>query len=115
MRVTSEFWVAALIRRISGAGGYAVIAKKGAAEAGSIFVTVRRPGGAVELFGPAPQTVYDSSKPEERAFAKMLEHADEPGIEASLLKERRFDEDLWIVEIEPGNTPASELLNVTKP
>lgn len=115
MRVTSEFWVSALMRRVAGAGGYAAIAKKGAAEAGSIFIMVRRPGGAVDLFGPAPQTVYDSSKPEERAFVELNEHADEPDIDARLLKERRFDEDLWIVEIEPGNRQASEFLNVMKP
>ena len=104
-----------MIRRVNGTGGFASIVKKGAAEAGSIYVVIRRYDGPIELFGPAPQTAYDTKKPQERLFARIEEHADEAAIDVFLLKERRFDEDLWIVEIEPGNYPASEMIAIMTP
>jgi hypothetical protein len=115
VRLTSEFWVSSLIRRVNGTGGYALIIKRGAAEAGSIYVVVRHSKGQMELFGPAPQTAYDVDKPQERIVAQMQHDADETAIDAFLQKERRFDEDLWIVEIEPGNYPVSELLTIMTP
>jgi hypothetical protein len=115
LRLTSEFWVSSLIRKVNGTGGYASIIKKGATEAGSIFIVVRHSNGRLELFGPAPQTVYDDKKPVERVFVRIKFDADDAAVDTFLQKERRFDEDLWIVEIEPGNYPVDELLTVMIP
>lgn len=99
MRVTSELFVSALTRRAFAAGLTAVIARRGAAEAGAIFVVVDRLDGTLDLYGPAPQTAFEAS-PSDRLFNRMLEKASPPEVEARLAKERRFDPDLWEVAVE---------------
>jgi hypothetical protein len=115
MRVTSELWVSALTRRVFSSGGFAAVVRRGAAEAGAIFVTTRDRLGLVTLYGPAPQSAYDSDKPQERQFALLIEGGEAEAIEARLAREQRFDADVWVVEIEPGETPLAELLQLTKP
>jgi hypothetical protein len=113
MRVTSDFWVSALTRRVFGDGGFAAIERRGAAEAGAIFVVTRNRLGQSTLFGPASQTEYDGARPDDRRFTALVADA-EPGIiEARLAKESRFDPDIWVVELEPGSTPVADLLNLT--
>jgi hypothetical protein len=113
MRLTSEFWVSALMRRVFAEGGFAAVAKRGASEAGAVFVVTRNRVGQSTLFGPAPQSVYDSARPDERQFSLLIVDAEVDAIEAKLTKEQRFDADIWVVELEPGSTPIEELLNVT--
>jgi hypothetical protein len=114
MRITSDLWVSALTRRVFAEGGFAAIARRGASEAGAIFVIAQSRLGASTLFGPAPQSVYDTKRPDERQFGILLAHADTAAIEARLAKESRFDSDIWVVEIEPGPTPVEELIRVAK-
>lgn len=111
MRVTTDFLVSALVRRVFGDGGFAAIVKRGSSEAGAAFVIVRDRLGGVLLFGPAPQTSYDTAKPDERFFTRY-ELEDETALNARLEKERRFDPDIWVVEIEPGRTPIEELISI---
>jgi hypothetical protein len=111
MRVTTDFWVSALVKRIFGDGGFAAVVKRGASEAGAVFVIVRDRLGGAQLFGPAPQTSYDTAKPDERYFTRYrLE--DEAALNTRLEKERRFDPDIWVVEIEPGQLAIEELISV---
>lgn len=115
MRVTADLWVSALLRRVFSAGGFAAVAKRGAAEAGAVFVLARGRLGEVALFGPAPQTSYDSAKPDERHFTLVGEGEEPHAIEARLEREKRFDPDIWVVEIEAGAVPVEELISVRKP
>ncbi|WP_173931124.1 DUF1491 family protein [Chelativorans sp. Marseille-P2723] len=100
MRVTSDLWVSALIKRIFSDGGFAAIRRRGAHSAGAIFVIRRTRLGEFELYGPAPQTSYDEERPSERRFDLVLATMDEAEIEKRLTAESRFDPDLWVVEIE---------------
>lgn len=112
MRVTTDLWVSALLRRVFSAGGFAAVVKRGATEAGAAFVLTRGRFGDVALYGPAPQTSYDSAKPDERFFI-LLGAGDDPAVfDARLEKEKRFDPDIWIVEIEAGAAPVEELISV---
>jgi hypothetical protein len=53
------------------------------------------------LYAPAPQAVYDDSRPIERVFVpSSSEPVAEQAVEERLAKEVRFDPDAWIVEIE---------------
>jgi hypothetical protein len=113
MRVTSDFWVSALMRRVFTEGGFAAVAKRGASEAGAVFVVTRNRVGQSSLFGPAPQSAYDSARPDDRQFSSLIVDAEADAIEAKLAREQRFDGDIWVVELEPGSTPVEELLNVT--
>jgi hypothetical protein len=115
MRVTSDLWVSALVRRVFAGSGFAAVMRRGAAEAGAIFVVTRSRLGTSTLFGPAPQTAYDSDRPEERQFGVLIDAGESADIETRIAKEARFDPDIWVVEIEPGETPLEELIRLTKP
>lgn len=110
MRVTSDLWVSALIRRVFAEGGFSAVLRRGAAEAGAIFVIARGRSG-LRFFGPAPQASYEDARPESRAFS-LLKAETDAEVEARLQREQRFDSDLWVVEIEPGQTPVEELLEI---
>jgi hypothetical protein len=114
VRLTSDFWISQLVRRAN-QDGFAAVLRKGASEAGSIFIQVRHRGGLTDLYGPSPQTSYETDRPQERLFARILEAAAETDIDAKLEREARFDSDLWIVEIELGDAPAESLFEITKP
>ncbi|KFB10666.1 DUF1491 family protein [Nitratireductor basaltis] len=101
MRVTADLWVSALTRRIFNDGGFAAVRRRGAREAGAIFIISRNRFGEVKLYQPAAQTSYDEAKPQERQFALMME-GEEDEIEKKLERELRFDPDIWVVEIEHG-------------
>lgn len=115
MRVTSDLWVSALLRRVFGAGGFAAVVKRGATEAGAVFVLARGRLGEVALFGPAPQTSYDSAKPDDRFFTLLGAGDDAVVLDARLEREKKFDPDIWVVEIETGTVPVEELISVKMP
>ncbi|RCS23294.1 DUF1491 family protein [Phyllobacterium salinisoli] len=100
MRLTSDFWISALIRRVNGTGGFACLARRGSSDAGAIFIKMRKADGSYDLYGPAPQTAYESGKPDERVFTLVGQDLPEGEADEKLRKEARFDPDLWLVEIE---------------
>src|SRR5256712_13187379 len=101
MRLKSAIWVAAYVRRCHLEGAFAAVRRRGAEEAGAIFVKLNRLDGTGELFAPAPQAVFDEANPSDRAFARSFGSAPVPEekIEERLTREIRFDPDAWIVEI----------------
>jgi hypothetical protein len=115
MRVTTDLWVSALLRRVFAGGGFAAVVRRGATEAGAVFVLSRDRLGEVRLYGPAPQTMYDSAKPDERLFDRLEPVAGAEALEKKLEKESRFDPDIWIVEIEAGATPVEDLIALRTP
>jgi len=103
MRVTSDFWVAAYIRRCHTAGAYAVVRRRGSEESGAIFVVIDRLNGSRTLFEPAPQSAIDGTR-EDRMFIPVEGLGDGVDVlEARLTREIRYDPDLWIVEVEDRN------------
>jgi hypothetical protein len=98
-RLRSDFWVAAHLRRCAVEGVDAVLRRRGAAEAGAIFIKVDRLDGTATLYGPAPQSLIDEDAGE-RLFTPVL--VDVPGldIEDRMRRELQFDSDLWLVEME---------------
>jgi hypothetical protein len=101
MRLKSNIWVAAYLRRCQTEGIFAAARKRGAEDAGAVFVKVALLDGNAMLYAPAPQTAYDESRPTERIFAPTSpEPVPETAVEERLAKEIRFDPDVWIVEAE---------------
>jgi hypothetical protein len=101
MRLKSSIWVAAYLRRCQTAGVFGAVRRRGAEEAGAVFVKVALLDGNAMLYIPAPQTVYDDSRPIERIFtATSPQPVPEAAVEERLLREIRFDPDAWIVETE---------------
>lgn len=106
MRLTSDFWVAAFMRDVRRAGGFAYLARRGAEDAGAIFILSHAGGGQAAsagfstLYGPAPQVFYDETMPRgDRLFMPMA-RAGAAEITARLEQELGFDPDIWIIEVE---------------
>lgn len=99
-RVTSAFFVSALVRRAFHEGAFAALSQRGAEEAGAIFVLVDRLDGTVDLYSPAPQSIFDDDGPRDRLFLAVEKAAERPAALKRIESERRFDPDLWLVEIE---------------
>jgi hypothetical protein len=102
MRVKSGIWVAAYMRRCQIEGAQALLRRRGADEAGAIFVKVTRLDGTAEVFGPAPQSAFDEAQPAGRAFVRSLrtQPASDADAEAYLARQLKYDSDIWIVEVE---------------
>jgi hypothetical protein len=101
MRLKSALWVAAYLRRCQVEGCSAVVRRRGAEEAGAIFVRICRLDGTSELFGPAPQSALEPGA-SDRIFTACLASQPAPDLEIEnyLSRETKFDPDLWIVEVE---------------
>lgn len=100
-RLKSNIWVAAYLRRCQTEGIFGAVRRKGAEEAGAVYVKVGHLDGNAMLYAPAPQTAYDDAKPIERLFrATTKAPAPEMEIEQRLMREIGFDPDIWIVETE---------------
>ncbi len=100
-RISSDLWVQAYLRQCRVNGSFGYLARRGAAQAGAIFVKIIVAGGSVSLYAPAPQTELsdDLDGMDSRMFELILS-ADDAQIDARLSRERDFDPDIWIVEIE---------------
>jgi len=115
MRVTSDLWVSAMVRRAFSAGGFAAVERRGASEAGAVFVVARSRLGELRLFGPAPQSSYDEARPSDRLFAELANGADAAAIAARIEREARFDPDLWLVEVEVDEALLADLVPLRMP
>jgi hypothetical protein len=102
MRLKSALWVAAYIRRCQVEGVFAVLRRRGAEEAGAVFVRISRLDGTSDLFGPAPQSAFDAAASAARAFSRSFNEQPAPDatVDAYLARELKFDPDIWIVEVE---------------
>jgi len=102
MRLKSALWVAAYLRRCNVEGVFAAVRRRGAEEAGAVFIRVSRLDGTSDLFGPAPQSALDAPSGMDRRFSASLAKRPAPDVEveAYLGRELKFDPDIWIVEIE---------------
>ncbi|MEO1329461.1 MAG: DUF1491 family protein [Pseudomonadota bacterium] len=100
-RVTSEMWIAAMIRVVETEGASAQVARRGAAQSGAVAIKVIQPG-------PSPREALSraltgASFGDGRSGWMWLvgpDPAPEPEVDARLEKQARFDPDLWILEIE---------------
>jgi len=101
MRVTSSLWIDALVRRCGSNAVPIYVAKRGAREAGAIFIRIEYEDRLSDLLGPAPQThAAGPDNGDDRRFERVLERANGLEVLEYLEKQKRFDDDLWIIDIE---------------
>jgi hypothetical protein len=94
-RLKAGIFVRALIRRAAVAGAQGYVVRKGAEEAGAIYLKVSRLDGTCILLN---QSLGADG---ERVWARPLgESVDEARAAQYLDRQVKFDPDLWIVEIE---------------
>lgn len=95
LRLKSGIFVRALIRRAEVAGAQGYVAKKGAEEAGAVFLKINRLDGFClvlsQALGGDGASVW---------LRPLNDWCDEARADAYFVKQRKFDPDLWIVEIE---------------
>lgn len=92
-RLTSDFWVRAYLRRLQLADIPAFITAKGDATAGAVIVKLNTLDGNAKAFHRS----YDMDG--NRVWATLAEGA-ERDVDVSLIKQRSFDPDIWVVEVE---------------
>jgi len=101
LRLRSDIWVAAYLRRVAVEGAAVALRRRGAAEAGAIWVKLDRLDGRAALYGPAPQS-ESSQRGVERLWSRV--HAPEwvaaEDVERRMRREIDFDSDLWLIEVE---------------
>ena len=88
-----------MIRRCNAAGAAALVARRGEAEQGVVFVKVLMPDGRARLFGPAI-----AGLPRPDGMPRLEPHLSPDGVpeaevETYLTRQISFDSDLWVVEI----------------
>jgi hypothetical protein len=94
VRLKSAIYVQALIRRCEVAGAAAYLVRRGAEEAGAVFIKINRLDGTCTVLSPA-------RRGEERIWTRPIgEGADDSRAAEYFAKQIRIDPDVWIVEIE---------------
>jgi hypothetical protein len=102
-RLKSSIYVSALIRRCQAAGAQAYLVRRGAEEAGAIFLKINRLDGTCYVLSPAQRVMLGEDQVAGRAWTRPLgESTDEARAAEYFDRQRKFDPDIWIVEIEDG-------------
>jgi hypothetical protein len=99
LRLKSAIWISAFLRQREIGGNYGAVIKKGADEAGAVYVVVNHLDGTYDLLGPAPGSAYNEEG--ERRFVKEIAApAEWPSVSAVIDRRRKADSDIWVIEIE---------------
>lgn len=99
MRIKAGIWVSAYLRRLNAMAVPAVVARRGDAEAGAVFIKVNTLDGAAQVFRPAASGAEGTE--DERLFAPAFSAPrGDREAEAYLARQREFDPDLWVIEVE---------------
>lgn len=98
MRIGADLWVMSYLRRLSSAAIMAHIARRGEAERGTVWIKVALRDRKAALYGPAPAGLDETGS--ERRFVLAMAPTEERDVDARLARERSFDSDIWIVEVE---------------
>ena len=93
-RLTANFWVRAYLARLEQAGIPAFVTAKGDATAGAVLVKVASLDGQARAYQRSFDLMADS-----RIWV-ILKEGDEPGVDEAIARQRGFDPDLWVIEVE---------------
>jgi hypothetical protein len=98
MRLSSDIWVYALIRRVELAGSFATLVRKGDARGGAVLVkTLNRRTGQARLWAEATGAVGES------LWMRPIASELEADLDAYIHRAARIDPDIWVVEIEDAD------------
>ncbi|PUB14807.1 DUF1491 family protein [Yoonia sediminilitoris] len=94
MKLTADIWVSAYLTRLRLQNIPAFVVSRGDATAGAVLVKLNTLDGMARCF----QRSFDLSTGERQWM--VLTEGPEPDIDASISKQRSFDPDLWVIEVE---------------
>ncbi len=95
-RLTTKMWVGALLRRVDAAGGFATVLAKGDAIAGTVILVLRGKNGTITALSKI--NTGDGTMGWQKLFEDKEENSDD--VRSQLDKRRRFDPDLWLIELD---------------
>lgn len=91
--LTAEFWVQAYLTRLRLAEIPAFVVKRGNAGAGAVLVKMNTLDGRAQVFsrnfGPDGMRVWS-----------VLSDEAESGVDAAIERQKRYDPDIWVIEVE---------------
>lgn len=93
-RLTADFWVRAYLARLEQAHLPAYVTARGDAAAGAVIVKVASLDGRARAYQRGWDLVTGA-----RSWQVLAEGA-EADVDAALARQRRFDPDLWMIEVE---------------
>lgn len=102
MRLKSDLWVSAYLRRANQAGAFAAVVRRGDGDAGAIYIKVSRLNGTADLYAPAMPSLDDVNP--ERKWECRLREAAEQHVDQKLQQEQKQDSDAWLLEVEDRNS-----------
>nr|WP_319249019.1 DUF1491 family protein [uncultured Celeribacter sp.] len=94
VRLTADVWVSAYLTRLRLADIPAFVVRRGDSTAGAVIVKLNT------LDGRAVAFQREFNLMEDRRDWGVLAEGDEANVDASLMKQRQFDPDLWVIEVE---------------
>jgi hypothetical protein len=93
-RLATSIWVSAYLTRLSLEGIYAHVARKGDGTAGAVAVKVAMMNGRASFltrgYGLDGRVGWQC----------QIDDADEAEVDAALARQRGYDPDLWVIEVE---------------
>jgi hypothetical protein len=95
-RLSSSVLVGALLRRAEAHGGFAVVLAKGDASAGSILVILAERGARMHLL----ERLLQPDGRYQWQDTSALTVGSEEEIERTIERRRKYDPDLWVVELD---------------
>jgi hypothetical protein len=93
-RLTTDLWVAAYRARLNAEGIFCHIVCKGDATAGAVAVKLATMDGKASLFTRAYDDEFN------RVWTTHVDNAPEAEVEEAVSKQRGYDPDLWVIEVE---------------
>jgi len=94
IRLTSDVWVSAYLTRLRLVDIQAFVVARGDATAGAVLVKLNTLDGKGRVF----QRSFDLETGE-RNWVELI-CGDEPALDAAITRQRSFDPDLWVIEVE---------------
>lgn len=94
MRLTADIWVSAYLTRLRLANIPAFVVKRGDSTAGAVLVKLNTLDGLACCY----QRSFNILSGERNWI--ILTQGAEPLVDASISKQRSFDPDLWVIEVE---------------
>jgi len=99
MRIKAGIWVGAYVRRLNAMAVPALVARRGDADAGAIYIKINTLDGLAFLLRPA-MAGKEGSEDERFWSPAFAVPREEQEVDRYLARQREFDADLWIVEVE---------------
>lgn len=93
-RLTADFWVHAYLARLRLAHIPAYVIARGDATAGAVLIKLATLDGQARAYHRSFDLLTGA-----RAWIVLVE-GDEAAVDAAIVRQRSFDRDLWVIEIE---------------